>query len=92
MRIDPLVKKELENMRIIDEEPLGKVVERLIEFFKTIAIGDEEGMLTDDAKAILATRLHEVREGKVLSTAEFRERLRRNRHETRDRLARKLPE
>lgn len=75
VRLDRDVKQQLEKLKIIEQEPINDVVKRLLDFVASIVEGDDDGILNSDARKLLQTQLHEVKEGKVVSTDEMRRRL-----------------
>lgn len=65
IRMQPKLKKELDNLKLIKQEPYENVIKRLIEYFK------ENMDLNKETKKLLLKRIKNVEEGKVISTREL---------------------
>ena len=58
-------KKELDSLKVIEQEPYQNVIKRLIDYFK------EDLTLSDETKKLISDRVDSVEKGNVMSTKEL---------------------
>lgn len=96
--IDRNTRSYLEQLKMVPQEPVNNVIKRMVEGLavqckeqigemeakKNGLWSDEEGRLSPQTINLIKTRLNRISEGRVLSTAELKQRLRQRRdHEIR---------
>ena len=75
IRVGAKTKVKLENLKIIKEEPMTKVIDRLISIFEIHQKLAEESEIDEELINELMNRINNVKKGEVMSEGEMRKRL-----------------